>query len=76
MNNSSNAPLVQRDSEIIRMACLREEFRISQLDERFEGDEEFILTAIVRGWSIDQAILEYGKRRSSTLGTVTPRKAS
>ena len=63
MAKDLNAPLPLRDSEIIRMASLREEMRIAKLDEHFSGDEEFILTAIVRGWSIDQATEEYAKRQ-------------
>jgi hypothetical protein len=71
----NNAIIVHRDSEVIRMASLREELRIAQLDEHFKGDEEFILTAIVRGWSIEQAIQEYDQRpsRENALGV---RKAS
>jgi hypothetical protein len=77
MSKDLNAPLRLRDSEIIRMASLREEMRIAQLDEHFRADEEFILTAIVRGWSVEQAIQEYAQRRCpSGVNTANVRKAS
>jgi hypothetical protein len=51
------------DTEIIRIACLREEVRIAQIHERFKGDEAFILAAVVRGWSLENAIREHDSKQ-------------
>jgi hypothetical protein len=64
-----------RETEIIRIASLREDARISQIEAHFKGDEEFILTAIVKGWSIEEATNKYhSEARSSKSGYGTGHK--
>ncbi len=52
---STPAAAYQFDTAKIQDAYEREDRRIAEIERAFAGDEEFILRAIVRGWSLEQA---------------------